>query len=430
MCIIIDMAAKKPQIIQQNKILTGGQMISLRARQLVYVLASMIDKNNPHAEIRVAAKDLMDFMNGGLPKRKWRDPYTTTSEIFDELSSNPILLKKPKGKDFKKIHWLSSLGVSQGMVVGRLSADIAEYFVYKKGLPYTKLLWDLRAYKSQFTVRILDLFQRYHIKEHGQIEVEFDYDFQELKLFFGVHEKYSRSNDFKKRVLDTAQKELKENDFAPYWFEYETLKRGKAVAGIKFHVFIRSEILLELIPNLRFFPKDEKQPNFFESEVELTADQIELYKLLVEEQGLTEELAQRIVYKFTMTQAKGYYLLVRYGVNRSLAASIIEQYCSFGELIGHEHSYVLHTLKLVEEARKARIEEAKKPKNKGKLRTTPDSKKGGLAKKVFEEQQHFPSFMEKLSAQRNGKGAKECRTSKGEFKSLGDALAAVKDSLR
>ena len=384
---------KDPQIIQQNRILMGGQTINLRARQLVYALAALMDKENPTAPIEVDAKEFLDFINDSSPN-KWSDIYQLTRDIGEHLRANPILLKKKRGKDFLEINWLSSIGVQNGRVIGRFSGDIADYFLYKQGLPYTKLLWDLRDYKSSYTARIMDLFQTHHIKESGKSEVSFTINVEELKLFFGVHTKYKVFKDFDRRVLQVAQKELEENELAPYWFEYDKLRVGRSIGKISFTVYARPKVLLELIPKLRKFNK--AQLSIFDAgELELTeAGKIILHDL--RQLRIREERALKIMYNLSYSQAKAYISLVEYGVNRDLAFTLVKECCSFSHLSGYEHRYVDFCIKKIEDARIARIVESKKPGN--KKRITPDDKRGGLVKKPLQEQRYFPEFMDRFSS--------------------------------
>ena len=418
---------KDPQIIQHNNILLGGQGISLRARQMVYVFASLIDKKSPTDVIRISAKDFLKFINQGNAKKKWSDIYALTSEIFDHLNDNPILLKKPRSKEFQKVNWLSRLGVVSGMIEVRFSADITDYLLYKKGLLYTKLLWDLRSYKSNFTVRILDLFQKHHIKESGKEEFEFEYDLEPLKFFFGVHERYSRLYDFERRVLKVAEEELSSNDDAPYWFEEpKKIKEGKRVKTIKFKVHVRREILLRKIPNLRILKKNSNQPSLFKGdELELSDNQKTLLERLLELR-LTEDFALRIISVLTETQTIGYSSLIEYGVNRDLAFKITQDHCSFGELVGYEHLYIAHTLDLIEKARLKRIAAAQNGDT--KKRITPKEMRGGLPKKVFEERQHFSSFMEKLSTIRKSETSKKSNGTEG-FQDMGNLLKNLRENI-
>lgn len=408
------------QILQQNRILLGGQTINLRARQMIYALAAMMDKENPTGEILISAREFLDFINN-TSGEKWTDIYSLTSDIFDHLNKNPILIKEPRKKDFIKINWLGSLGVVQGNIRARFSTEIAEYFLYKQGLPYTKLLWDLRPYKSNFTARLLDLFQKYHIKDSGIMEFDFDYDIEELKLFFGVHEKYERFFDFEKRVLEVTRMELEGNDMVPYWFSYEKLKQGRNISAIRFTVYVRPQVLLDLVPDLKVLGSgDSRQSTIFDAQREMTFsdNQKKLFSKLVDDCGLNRAYAQRVLSLLTESQAFGYYYLIQYGVNRTLAYTILREHCSFGELEGHEHQYIRYALEALEAARKKRIAEAEK--GGAAKRVTPDDKRGGLAKKVFTDRQYFSAFMEQLSA--NRKSAAGNQTRNRDTSSIGHIL--------
>ena len=67
-------------------------------------------------------------------------------------------------------------------------------------------------------------------------------------------------------------------------------------------------------------------------------------------------------------------------------------------------------------------------KNTKNKRITPDDKKGGLPKIVFEQKQHFSSFMEKLSAIRQEKNQTESKStgSQNTIHSMGEILNTLK----
>lgn len=411
---------KKSQILQHNKILLGGQTINLRARQMVYVLARFIDKKNPYEIIKINVKEFLDFVNNNS-KEKWTDVYALTNDIFTHLNDNPILLKEPKKRDYVKINWLSRLGVRRGFIEARFSTDIIEFFLYQEKHPYTNLLWDLRPFKSGHTARIIELFQKYHRKNSGDTEISFEYDVEDLKFFFGVHEKYPRFFDFEKRVLKMTKKELDKNELIPYWFDYDKIKRGRATVSLSFKVYVRSEILMKAIPELTVYSSNA--PTLFDSDSdeELTQNEqkiLENFKTL----NIPTKQAKAIIRNLNEPQAIGCSYLIEYGVNKNLALDIITKYCSFGEIIGYEHLYVRHTLDLIETARLKRIKEQKQSGAKSK-RITPDDKKGGLPKAVFAQKQHFPSFMEKLSSIRQKEYKQQKNTSQNSMQSMKDILS-------
>lgn len=389
---ILNLKTKDAQIIQQNRILMGGQTINLRARQLVYALAALMDRDKPTAPIEVDAKEFLAFINGTSPN-KWSDIYQLTKDIGEHLRDNPILLQKPRSKDFLEVNWLSSIGVQNGKVIGRFSGDIADYFIYKQGLPYTKLLWDLRDYRSSYTARIMDLFQNNHIKDSGKKEVVFEERVDKLKLFFGVHDKYAAFPDFEKRVLRPAKKELEGNDLAPYWFEYEKVKDGRTIKSIRFTIHVRHKILMQLIPKLQAFGKNQMSMFDAPSDFELSDTGKAILHDLIELK-ISEEKALRIMSGLTFTQAKAYCSLVMYGVNRDLAFTLVYESCSFPHIKGYENQYVRFLLDKIEKARIARIIQNKDGKSKKKI--TPDNKKGGLPKRPIQDQTYLPEFMDVL----------------------------------
>jgi len=88
--------------------------------------------------------------------------------------------------------------------------------------------------------------------------------------------------------------------------------------------------------------------------------------------------------------------------------------------------YITHTLTLIESARVKRIKASQDGET--KKRITPKEKRGGLPKKVFEERQHFSSFMEKLSSIRNS-GIKKTKGNSDGFQDMGSLLNKLKKEL-
>jgi len=198
---------------------------------------------------------------------------------------------------------------------------------------------------------------------------------------------------------------LEENDLAPYWFNYAKKKRGRSIKDIVFTVYVRPKVLLEILPELGMV--DERNPNSGQINIfnpeqsnQLSEAQRAIFPKLLRA-GLKKSFAAKILYNLSDTQSIGYLSLIEYGVNRTLAFTIIKEHCSFGELVGYEEHYIKHALKRIENARLKRIEENNS--GKSKKRITPKEMRGGLAKKVFVERQYFPEFMERLSAGRKNK---------------------------
>lgn len=409
----------KTQITQATRILMGGQRINLRARQMIYALAAMMDTKSPTDPIKIPAHDFLRFVN--TKGKKWSDVHLLINDIFEHLNANPILVRVKGKKDFAKINWLSSLGIYQGVITGRLSPDIADYFVYQ-GLQHTKVLWDLRIYESAHTARILDLLQRYH--NHDQ-QTEFIMSVDELKLFFGVHDKYKRFSDFKRRVLDTARDELYNNIECPYYFEYEPLKtKGKrGVDRVQFTIYTRDAVLQKLIPS--YLPiRNDGNPTLGSSPFlsSLTEEQTVYYHQLIKLK-VKQPLVQYFLENYTRPQVRAMIHLIQYGVNPTLAKNLVKDHCSFGEILGNEDQYVIFCLHHIEKDRLKRIEDNKS--GKSKKRITPKEKRGGLPKDPITKRYYFSAYIEKLSNDRKHASQQKRRASgenKNGFEGLGDIL--------
>lgn len=103
------------------------------------------------------------------------------------------------------------------------------------------------------------------------------YKIETLKSMFCLEEKYNRINDFLKRVIEPAKKEL--DDKSPYSFEYSMIKTGRKMTHIKFYPV---------------YQEDKRDPNLLRNE---SAKQTSIYgwgmghlsKYLIAEFGFTEQ---------------------------------------------------------------------------------------------------------------------------------------------
>lgn len=95
-----------------------------------------------------------------------------------------------------------------------------------------KIAW---SFKSAFSMRLYELVSGQKLTR-DLCEKYLTFTIEELKAMLGLSNKYSRTNDFIKRVIEPAKKEL--DEFAPYTFTYELKKEkveGKTTKKITFY---------------------------------------------------------------------------------------------------------------------------------------------------------------------------------------------------
>jgi len=104
--------------------------------------------------------------------------------------------------------------------------------IYNILLDFTKgfKIYELKTafeFNSVYTMRFYELFS----KQRTPLIFSIDH----LKKMFGVEEKYKKPNDFIRKVIESAKKELDEK--SPYSFTFTPLKTGRMITSIRFHPY-------------------------------------------------------------------------------------------------------------------------------------------------------------------------------------------------
>ena len=113
----------------------------------------------------------------------------------------------------------------EGVIRFRLHEDIYNVLMnFSKGFKKYELK-TVFEFESVYAMRFYELFS------NQRTPLTFSID--ELKLMFGLEDKYPHSNNFIQRVIEPAKAVLDRK--SPYSFEYSPLKMGKRIVSIKFY---------------------------------------------------------------------------------------------------------------------------------------------------------------------------------------------------
>lgn len=128
--------------------------------------------------------------------------------------------------------WLSKVRTNKrsGIAYIELDRDMVPY-LFALGQKFTQYqLYNILAMKSAFSVRIYELMKSYAFQKAKT------FDLDELKRLLMVEDVKSYKNfaDFKKRVLDKAQKEI--NELTDINITYEPITKGRKVVQVKFRI--------------------------------------------------------------------------------------------------------------------------------------------------------------------------------------------------
>jgi len=222
---------KIPSIVKQaNAMILGRQSMNLMAKRLLIIGGSKIDKRSQDPnEVRLSFKELAAFCKTRDAKN-WKGKKKIIRKIFKNLNDHPLILDAPKetkGKRFYKcLNWLQSLAVDKDTkeIVLVFTEEIRQYFSYVEKQSYTNTIDEIGQYSSIYTIRMKEIIELEQFKNRPYFEI----DVEALKWKLGLDKNYDRFNDFRRRVLETAQKELKEKQ-APVQFTFDTLDSGKQI---------------------------------------------------------------------------------------------------------------------------------------------------------------------------------------------------------
>lgn len=130
------------------------------------------------------------------------------------------------------VGWLAKVTTNKksGIAHIKLDEDLVPY-LFDLGQRFTQYqLYNILAMKSAFSVRIYELMKSYAFQKSKTFEVD------ELKRLLMVEDvkSYDRFPDFRRKVLEKAQKEI--NELTDLNIYYEPITKGRKVVKVKFRI--------------------------------------------------------------------------------------------------------------------------------------------------------------------------------------------------
>jgi len=157
------------------------------------------------------------------------------SKITRGLMSKVVTIKSDKG--IEHMHWIEYLKYYDGVVTIRIAPELKPYLLQLKEGDYTKYqLKNILPMDSKYAIRIYEIVKSNAFKWQKEFTIGVD----KLKEILDIKEEYSKYNDFKRKVILIAQREI--NSKSDILFEFEEIKKGKKVTSLKF-VILNKEII-------------------------------------------------------------------------------------------------------------------------------------------------------------------------------------------
>lgn len=176
--------------------------------------------------------------------------YTEVKGILKNLHDKSMWLTLPDGSE-TTVSWLAKATISSksGIAKIELDKDLVPYLFDLKNKFLSYGLKNILNMKSQYSIRIYELLKSHHDMRISQVDkrdaveregspqkTTWTIDLDELKKMLMVDKikTYDNFKDFRKKVLEVAQKEI--NELTDTNIYFEPITKGRKVVKIKFSI--------------------------------------------------------------------------------------------------------------------------------------------------------------------------------------------------
>lgn len=230
--------------MKSNKLIEAKYKLTLSEIKLIFTLISQIKPDDEAFKMySIKVKDLIDMLNINS-----ENYYTTIKTTLKGLLSKPVIIEDKNYKnDYLMCNWVSSAKYTgkEGVINIELSQQLKPYLLELKSHFTVYGLDSILKLKSVYSIRLYEiLLKEYHY--YGKKRISFVFSIKELKAMLGIKEnEYLLFSNFKIKILDVAEKELKAK--SSLYFEYKTIKTGRAITDIEFTVIEKEKKQKQLI---------------------------------------------------------------------------------------------------------------------------------------------------------------------------------------
>lgn len=254
-------------VYKSNKVIEAGYKLNLNEQRLILLCIAKVNPSKPllaSEQFEITAKEFAEKFNINEDKA-----YQTLKETAEQLFERYVVIDNPDPNTptlkQTKTRWISSINYLPDM--GKVSVYFAQqmlpYLSQLKGNFTFYILENISKMNSVYAIRLYELLMQW--KTTGRREIEIDW----LKKQFEITEQYSNMNDFKKRVLAPAIKDI--NDHSNYQVSWEQRKTGRRVTHLIF------EFSEKKTPKKKTKDAIEKDQNTVDIFHGLTDKQIDLF---------------------------------------------------------------------------------------------------------------------------------------------------------
>lgn len=215
-------------IFKSNSLMSSIFDLSLQEQRIVLLLISLV---NPRQDKDFRSYEMPVEMFVKVIGVEGKAYHKELDLITDKLMKRSLRIDDPDG-GWLKINWLSACQYKkgEGIVVLEISEHLKPYLIGLKSHYTQYRLANILPLRSGYSIRLYELLKQYETVGERYLGVS------EMRQMMEIKEtEYKNYNDFKKKVILKAQKELLEKtDIA---FDFKEKKRVRTIIGIYFFIY-------------------------------------------------------------------------------------------------------------------------------------------------------------------------------------------------
>lgn len=216
-------------VVQDNDFINFRHTLTVQEARVFLSVVAQVEKDD--IDFKVYKIDVEQFVEAVGLKRK--DMYSELKKVSDQLTSKKFRQEKEDGS-FLITNYISSAEYRSGEGFVELTFD-PKLKPFLLGLKSKFTQYDIRNILSLRSVFSVLLYQQ--LKQYEKLGKRL-YPLIDLKYKLNVDDKYKNYAHFRIKVLETAQKEIKEH--CDIYFKFEEIKKGKRVESIMFYIYTQT----------------------------------------------------------------------------------------------------------------------------------------------------------------------------------------------
>ncbi|MEO1516887.1 MAG: replication initiation protein [Bacteroidota bacterium] len=279
---------------KSNDLIEVGENLSKPAKLFVlYLIAKMPIDETEFREMSISYSDLKQIVN--IDGRKRVSTIKEAERMMDELGKNPLKFENSEFQDM--VTWFARKRFYKKKKVWhfKFHEELKPYLLHLKS-QFTRYSFWYTVSLSSHAIKLYELMKRYEYLGTCEISIS------KQKYYLGIEQKYQEYYEYRRWVLDEAQKELEM--YTDIKFRYEPAKKeGRRIVSHRFFIEEnKPKVIVEPLrkvqqqQRLPFDTFDEEKPMLNAEDV-LTEEHDEMMNDL-QEWGGKKYVVKRLINKF------------------------------------------------------------------------------------------------------------------------------------